>query len=99
MPDNHLKIKQNLNKYYRKAFVNWYKKEFEKRRDNYLEQKAKKEEIFREIEQLKTSKRLIENKLNKSKKSAATTLFPMKIEVSIARIEIFNNKLIWTNII
>ena len=70
---------------YRAAFLECYNKEFEKRRDLYLEQKSKKEELFREIEQLKTSKRLIENKLSKSKISSKFSKFPLKIEIGLQK--------------
>lgn len=76
---------------FRDAFIQCYKKEFEKRRDHYLEQKAKKEELFREIEQLKTSKRLIENKLSKSKKQSKAQ-FPLKVEVNLSRAFINDKK-------
>ena len=70
---------------YRAAFLECYNKEFEKRRDLYLEQKSKKEELFREIEQLKTSKRLIENKLSKSKILSKFSKFPLKIEIGLQK--------------
>lgn len=73
------------------AFIECYRKEFHKRRENFLEQKAKKDELFREIEQLKTSKRLIENKISKSKKTTASSQFPMRVEVSLPR-AIINDK-------
>ncbi|CAI2383249.1 unnamed protein product [Moneuplotes crassus] len=66
-----------------KAFLESYKNEFEKRKKNYLEQKDKKEDVFREIEQLKTSKRLIESKMVKSKISSKTSLFPLNIEIEL----------------
>ena len=76
----------------RSAFLECYNQEFVKRRDHYLDQKAKKEELFREIEQLKTSKRLIENKLNKSKNSSKISQFPLKIEVGLQKAVINERK-------
>ena len=68
-------------KLYRILFDN-FKREIDKRRDAYLEQKSIKEKLFQEIEHDKAQIRIIETRADKTT-SSQIMRFPLNIDVSL----------------
>ena len=73
-------------------FIQLFTEEMDSRKRSYFVAKEKKDEVFREIEHLKTSLRLIENKTKKKMNVKAGGYFPLKIEVCLANANLSKNK-------
>ena len=73
-------------------FIQLFSEEMESRKGSYFEAKEKKDEVFREIEHLKTSLRLIENKSKKRMNTKAGGYYPLKVEVRLANANLAKNK-------
>ena len=64
-----------------------------------LKAKSSKDKVFAEIQTLKTQKRLIENKIYKSRRNSSKGItFPLKIDISVSQMNIKDSVLLKSDV-
>jgi hypothetical protein len=83
---------QNETDTLKEQFMKLFDDELQKRKIEYFQAKEKKDDVFREVEHLKTSSRLLESRLKKKLSSSGGANYPLKLEIGIMNAELHENK-------
>lgn len=65
--------------------------EMVKRKHAYYQAKERKDQVFRELEHLKTSSRLMESRMKKKLSTRPDAAYPMKLDVSLVKADLRKN--------
>jgi len=84
-------IKPSETEQLKNKFLELFLEEMCKRKMLYYQAKEKKDEVFRELEHLKTSSRLMESRMKKKLSSKPDSVYPLKLDISLVKSDLSNN--------